>query len=414
MPAMGTAAAPEMNRTSITATSASAPLTPGDQEVLANVEAAIDQGREVKEWLDAERTSRIWMNRFPIARELHYPDLNFGFLMDANLRSGTLPVAGVCQDQLFAWPKAPAGCRQDLVKVRARLRDFIFHRFMGITHEESWTRAEGLGSGRRNPDSRQLVDGWGYEQVFYKLKGTGEVGRFPDNQQRCIVPLEEIGTKYAWIVFKVDIFHLNAPVNLLGLANGPRLTVSLQQPVYTVMTPDYLVDQEDPEPGVVGKYGYGYSVIPNPTYKSLLAVGPSSLTHTIERLTFRLLKTGEMRAHMDYVMPQPQRVLNLDPVGWSFGAADRLSFGAASKVFGPLKSMLQNLQDRMDPVFMGMRILDTMTAGISSSEFSLDKDQLLKSIMMLHFVECLKMFNLASSRFAFIRDGTDSVPPKEG
>jgi hypothetical protein len=100
-------------------------------------------------------------------------------------------------------------------------------------------------------------------------------------------------------------------------------------------------------------------------------------------------------------------------VGLAFDVADRLSLGAASKVFGPLKSMMEGLQSRVDPVYLGMRMLSLMTAGISSTEFSLDKEQLLKSIMMLHFVECRKMFDLAGLRFSMTGDGAGPLRPQE-
>src|SRR5262249_1297091 len=150
--------------------------------------------------------------------------------------------------------------------------------------------------------------GWGYEQVYYKLKSTGEIGKFPASQRTQIVPLDSVGPKYSWVVFKVNIFDFEIPIDLISSARGPYLTLSMTQPVHAVMTPDFVLDEEDPEPGVIGQYGYGYSVVPNPGYKTIFAAGPSQIRSTIETLSFRVMETGEVRSHMNFLTPQPARI----------------------------------------------------------------------------------------------------------
>ena len=376
--------------------SRSARLTPGDLVILANVESAIRNGRELKTWWEANRDTRVRMNRFPLARQVQDSDSNYGFLLNANLSSGALRVAGVIQDQLFAWPKAPTGAK---AVSGAHLRAFILRHFTRLACTHPRLRAGG----------EQSRTGWAYQQAYYKLEATGEIGRFPDAEQTQIVPLDEIGKKYSWVVFRVNIYHLNMPFDLMDTPHGPQINMSLLEPVYTVMTPDYLVDEDNPEPGVVGRYGYGYSVVPNPTVSTLLAAAPSGLTHTIETLTFRLLDTGEIRAHMDFIMPQAPRIMNFDPVALSFAAADKLSFGAASKIGGPLKSLLEGFELQIDPVFFSIRLLNLMTAGLASDEFGVNRNRVLKTIMTSHFTDVYAMFNLAASHFAMVSDWTDTA-----
>ena len=341
---------------------ASAPLTPDDHAILAGVAGTIRNGEELKRWFRSNLRTRIPLASFPLARQIHEPDSNYGFLLDANLDSGQLPVAGVVQDQLFAWPKSPGGAPSD----PANLRAFILEHFMRMAATQPPLR----------PGAERNRTGWAYNQVYYQLT-TGETGKFPESQQTQMMPLYDVGRKYNWVVFRVNIYHLNSPLHLTDSPNGPMLNASLLEPVYTVMTPDYLLDETRPEPGVLGRYGYGYSVLADPTKTPLLAASPSALTYTIETLAFTLLDTGEIRAHMDFIMPQPPRILNFDPVGWSFAAADKLSFGTASKILAPVKEILRGFEPQVDPLFLFLRLLNQTTIGLSGDEFDYTRERLL-------------------------------------
>ena len=370
-------------------------MTADDIAILAGVDQAIQNGQELKAWWAENRDTRVRAERFPLALQVREPDLNYGFLVEANLASGALPVAGVVQDQLFAWPKAPGGVRTD----PAQLRAFILEHFTHVACTHPPLRAGGDAS----------RTGWAYQQLYYKLESTGEIGKFTDSEQTQIVPFYEIGRTYSWVVFVVNIYDLDMPFNLTDSPNGPQINFSLLQPVHTVMTPDYLTDEANPEPGVVARYGYGYSIVPNPTVTPLLAAAPSALTHTIETLAFSLLETGEIRAHMDFIMPQAPRIVNFDPVGWSFAAADKLTFGGASKAFGPLKNLLEGFELQIDPVFFSINVLNQMTAGLASDEFGMNRDRVLKTVMTSHFSDVYAMFNLAASHFAMVSDWTDTA-----
>jgi hypothetical protein len=410
---MATAAMPStVNTTTRSVDPRSAPLTADDWAILDNVATAISQGQEIKEWWAANRDTRVRLNNFPVALQIHRNDENYGFVLDANLRSGALPVAGVIQDQLFSYPKAPPGSKADPQWIRTQLREFILRHFMTLTSAQP-PSAPGIlpceGAGARAAAAERSRYGWGYEQIYYKLKKTGEIGKFPDKEATCIVPLDSVGTTYAWVVFKASIYHFDFPVALTGVANGPELTISMMQPVYAVMTPDFLVDREDPEPGVLGEYGYGYSVVPDPNYKTLFAAGPSQITHTIETLSFRVLDTGEIRSHMDFITPQPPRIVNFDPVKWGFEVADRFSLGAASRLLGPLKNLLEGLEPQVDPVYLAVRLSNLLTLGVASDDFNVNKAQLFRLLMTLHFTDVFNMFNLAASHFSMVDDWTDTA-----
>jgi len=163
----------------------------------------------------------------------------------------------------------------------------------------------------------------------------------------------------------------------------------------------------------VGEYGYGYSVVPNPTRDPIVTDGPATIKRTIETLTFRVLENGSVRAHMNFITPQPARIINRDPVQLAFELADRLSFNIASTLLAPLKFVLEGIEPHVDPVYLSMDILNAMTMGISSEEFGIDKQTIFKNFMNLHFTDVFKMYNLAASHFAMVRDWTSAaaLPP---
>lgn len=382
---------------------ASAPISSEDWAILNGVDQAIQQGQDVKKWWADNRQTRVQEKRHPIARQIHRPDRNYGFLMNADLRLGSLPVSGVIQEQIFAFPKGRTTLSaQSKAEQRKQLRTFIMRHFMHLT-----SQAVPETCGDQHGAKPDTV-GWQYEQVFYKLQGTGEIGKFPAARARDLISLDEVGPKYAWVVFKVVIHHLNFTIDLAGTPAGPGLTASLKQPVHTVMTPDFLMDEEDPEPGVLGCYGYGYSVVPDPNYKSVLAAGPSALTNTIETLHFRLLESGEICANMDFIMPQPDKIINFDPEKMGLDIADHLSFGMASKVFAPVSKLLSGITPDLDPMYMAMRFANLATLGLAGDEFSINRETLLKTFMSMHFTDVFNMFNLVGSHFSMVPDWTDA------
>ena len=397
-----------------TAEPSSAALTEDDLAILENVDAAILQGRDLKQWWERARKTPGALNRFPVSRQLHTTDRNFGFLHDAILRQGILPVAGVTQDQLFDFPKVPAGLeRRDPKWVRDQVRELMLRYFMRLTYLAVPHRSPEVPE---QPPPRVLAPfsrceeggskgyGWGYEQWYYKLRETGEIGKFPDSERYQTVDLREIGRKYDWVVFKVDIFQFDFTIP--PVPTGPALQIPMPQPVYTVCTPDFVVDEENPRPGVLGEYGYGYSVVPNPNYKTLFAAGPSKLANTIETLSLRVMDTGEVRAHMDFITPQPAQILEFKPVEWSFRLADLFTFGTASTLLAPVKKILEGFEPQVDPVYTSVRLLNLLTLGVASDDYCISREQLFKLLMVLHFTDVFNMYTMTASHFRMVPDWT--------
>ncbi len=395
----------------------SAPLNPADRAILEGVDTAIAQGRDLRQWWNGVRKPDGLRERFPVARQIHRPDWNYGFLEKANLRQGRLPVAGVIQDQLYDYPKVPGGMKSvDANWIRDQVKEFMLRYFMRLTHAAAPPPIARVPK-KPPPDSVKHLSmcdedgpdayGWGYEQCYYKLKRTSEIGKFPDDQRYETVDLLEIGRKYSWIVYAVNIFHFDLTIKLAG-PKGPKVVIPQMQKVYAVLTPDYVVSEENPRPGVLGEYGYGYSVVPNPNDKGVFAAGPSSIQNTLETLRLTVLESGEVRAHMDFITPLPARILDFEPVEWSFRLADALSFGMASSMLAPLKRVAKGFEPEIAPVYTGVWLLNQLTAGMASEAFCINKEQLFKQLMILHFTDVYNMYNLSASHFRMVPDWTDA------
>ena len=102
--------------------------------------------------------------------------------------------------------------------MRAQIQEFVLHYFMRVS---AFRQPEVyVESGRPTPigcleslswcsEPNTLRQGFGFKQHFYKLRSTGEIGKFPEESETAIIDLRELGRKYEWIVVKVRIFDFN-------------------------------------------------------------------------------------------------------------------------------------------------------------------------------------------------------------
>ena len=375
-------------------------LTNRDEAILANVDTAIRQGRELSLWWQGNKSA---VTRIPFVRQLHNPpEWNYGFLENAVTSAGSLPVAGVIQSQLYSAPEGPGATieKPDLEFISTQAREFMMRHFMRLT-----SARRGNGAGSRS--------GWGYRQVYYKLAKDGKIRKFPEDQQTRIVDLREIGPVYDWIVFQVRIFGFDISIDLSPGA-GPELRINTEQPVYTVLSPGFVVDRpksgiHPAKNGIVATYGYGYSVVPDTTRQSIIAALPSAIDNTLETLRLDVHEDGRVWAGMDFITPQPARILNADPVSLGFRVADFFSFGTASRVLAPVKKALSEMVPSPDPVYAGISLLNAATANAASDYLSIDKRHLFMKLMALHYTDVYDMYNLSASHFRQVDDWTDTA-----
>lgn len=373
-----------------------------DFRILRSVERTLADGVALKRWFDATESANQFADRFHVVREFNPSDASFGFYDNVDLGDGRqIPVMGTVDDSTFDRPK-----QAGTTLIRDEFREFVLRYFMRISDyrqpqayvtEEEIRATSGYVTGLSWCTGRQQSDiGFGFTQHYYKLKETGEVGKFHRREHWTIVDLREIGTRYEWIVLKVRIFNFNMTFRVLG-SERAQLVLPLMEESYLVLSSDFVLNETDPEPGVLGRYGFGYAFVRNES-AGLLAYGPGEFEAAIELIQFHVLASGETRAHLVFVVNQPDRIVNatLDPVALSFGAADFVSLGAVSTIFGPLRAALERLPLRIgpfDPISTYVTVANQLTNGLAAEDLCISRKQLEKDFLVQHFMQHYQMLS---------------------
>lgn len=388
-------------------------FTDYDRAILARVEQSLADGVALKAWWEQKDADGGYADSFELVRTANPSDTSYGFFDQVNLEDRTVPVMGVVEDLLYDQPKqAP---RQQL---RDEFREFVLHYFLRVSDYRVPEVYRGSEPLPRAPNRSRLswcprrVDtrmGFGYTQHYYKLRGSGIIDKFHEGQKYTIVDLREIGEKYEWIVLKVRIFDFNLTFRL---AEQAQLVVPLNEETYLVLSRDFLLDKNDPAPGVLGQYGFGYAFIRNPT-TGALAYGPGQFDEAVKLINFQVLEGGEIRVRMIFVVNRPEQILNVsvNPAGWSFRLADFMSLGMASNLFGPFRRAFESSFPRLDgfdPLSAYISLANGLTGNLARDELCISREQLERGFLVQHFMQHYQMIVGSLLTWRQIPDWLDS------
>lgn len=375
-------------------------LNNDDLAVIETVEGFLRDGLALKQWWTRADATNSYAQRVPLDREFNRPAGAYGFFDQVQLQGGPLPIMGNVQDMFYDQPKSPAASRSATAEwMRDQIREFVLHYFMRVSafrepeafvpeqlmappaylQRFSWCAQEDI-----------LRRGFGFRQLYYKLKATGEVGKFPTRERPAIIDLREIGTKYEWIVLRVRIFDFNFTFKPFG-PGGPAVVVPLNEHSNLIMSSEFIEDEQNPEPGLLGRYGLGYAFVKELT-PSLTAYGPGEFRAAIETFRFDVLESGQVQVRMVFVADRPQRVANIpiDPVNWSFSLADLFSFGLASRLLSPVKNMLDKVPTNVttvDPVFPTISLVNALTSNQAAEVLCISRETLEVEFLVKHFMQ---------------------------
>jgi len=373
-------------------------LTTQDRMVLDKVERYLQDGLTLKRWWEQTNGTNRDYERFPLGRTFHRPNTSYGFFGKATVRGTDMPVMGNVQEVFYDSPKAPPSL---LAKCAAwtgdQIREFVLHYFMRVS---SFRRAEGfLGPSppSQSPfsrpwswcsDPRPMREGFGFSQLYYKLRDGGQIGKFKD--EFAIVDLREIGPKYEWIVVKVKIFDFNLKFVPFG-SKGPEIAYGLDEESYLVLSREFVLDESQPSPGLLGRYGLGYAFIKSPS-QGLLAYGPGEFDAACELIHFHVGEKGQITVRMTFVVNQPSKILNLqfDPLNWAFGIADLMTMGVSREFLGPLRTAFKEFSLAVpgpDPMYSSIVLLNILSAGYAAERLCISKEQLDKLFLLQHFMQ---------------------------
>jgi hypothetical protein len=396
--------------------------TAEEQALIDSAEQYLLDGIALLRWWEDAELRDGFSERFNLQRTFNRPTSSYGFFGDLEVRGSRLPVMGNVQEMMYDYPRVPARLGAGVTSwIRDQLREFVLRYFMRISDFREPEAAEVFaapvpppGLGRLSwcrPDD-VLREGFGFTQLFYKLHATGEVGRFSETEAAAIVDLREIGPTYDWIIAKVRIFDFDVTLRPFG-ETGPALVFTLNEESHVVLSRDLIVNRDDPEPGVLGEYALGYAFIKAPK-SGFLAYGPGRFEAAVELIRFRLLEGGEIRVHMVFVANRPGSIasVSLDPLDWGIWTADWLSGGAASRVFRPLRDMLDRRPLRLgtfDPIYGYVALADTLTGGLTGRQLCISRAALDKQFLVQHFTQHYQTLAGSLLTWRQIPDWTDAA-----
>ena len=369
--------------------------TPEDEAILSRVEKYLADALALNRWWKDAEINHGFHEKFELERTLNRPASSYGFFGEAHVAGGTMPVMGNVQDMFYDQPKVPAHLVSDGARsMQQQLREFVMHYFMRVS---SFRKPEAFVPDLRPksdvwltnltwcPEPRIAREGFGFTQIYYKTM-TGEIGRFDD--PFAIVDMRDIGTKYEWIVLKVKIFDFSFKLRPFG-EGGPDLVFGLDEESYLVVNQAFILNEENPESGVLGRYGIGYGFIKSPTH-GLLTYGPGEFDAAFELIQFSAHEDGTLDVHMVFVVNRPTDIasIKLNPLQWTVRAANLLSLGAASSLLGPIERALGWFSlGSLDPVATYIFLVNTLTGGYAAEQFCVSKTQLEKTFLLQHFMQ---------------------------
>jgi len=384
-----------------TALANSLPLDDHDLLILRNVDQSLANAIEARRWWKEKETSQSFAHQFNLIRSFNRPNRGIGFFDSATINGQQMELMGVMQEMFY--DRADSGAAGMVTAIRDEFREFITQYFMRISDFRS-PEAAVERSGRNIANdflswctrSTPNWQGFGYSQFYYKLKDSGRTGKFAEDMRYAIVDIRELGKTFEWIVMKVRIFDFNLAFRPFG-PEFPSINVPLQEDTYVILHEDFIVNRDRAEEKYFGEFGFGYGLLQiDQTSDSLLAYGPGKFRAGFQTIHFQMLPDGQSSVRLVFVVNRPERILNvpLNPLRWSFGLADLVSLGAASRVLGPLKLVFENFTPTFgtfDPLLTFVDLANAFTGGEAARQYCISKEQLETEMLLQHFMQHYQM-----------------------
>lgn len=375
-------------------------LDEGVEVAPSTIEYYLEAGRALKTWWDTAEASQTFQEKFELSRTFNRPETSYGFFDDVAVLGSRLPIMGNVQDMFYDQPRIPAELRAVATEwLRRQIREFVLRYFMrvssfrqpeGYTPEDLATPPSPFRRAAWCPREDIRREGFGFSQLYCKLRHSGEIRRFSDDEQSTIVDLREIGTKYDWIIAKVRIFDFAFRFKPAGPA-GPEIVFGLNEASYLVLSGDFISDEDHPEPGVLGRYSLGYAFIKSPI-RGVIAYGPGQFDAAFESIQFRVLESGEIRVRMIFVVNRPKQIalIEIDPLSWGLTLAGVASLGLTSRLFAPFKTAFDRWRPRfgsIDPLYSYIQLANLTTAGWAGDSLCITREQIHKDFLLQHYLQ---------------------------
>lgn len=391
------------------------PIAERDRALLGHIERTVSEGRELRQWWEEKDRRGEFASRFDVVRQYNPDDRCFGFFDTAEIGGRSVPVMGVVQEMFYDQQKEATA-----EQIRPQLREFVLRYFMRVSHSRQPEVAPAPGGSvpvfLRSlswlPDDVERRVGFGYRQLFYKRHDSGRVGRFPAGDERAIVDLRDIGSVLDWLVVQVSIYNFALSFSPVG-GEGPRLEYPLKEETYLALSPEFIVERERPEPGVLAEYGFGYAFVPYSDEPGPLAYGPGHFDNAVKSIVFRLHDDGRIHVRAAFVVNRPQQIakVDIDPVDWGFRLADWMTRDLASTAMAPVKGLAARLPLRLkgvDPIGAYVWLANAMTIGLAGRQLGITTEQLEKRMLVQHFMQHYELLVNSLLVWRQVDDWTDA------
>ena len=413
---------PQSNTAPVVDVDTPATFTTEDRRIVSYAEQTLKDGVELIRWLDDKPDPEDFADHFVSVQEFESGGSNFSFFDTVHVAGRPVPVMGIVQDMFYDRQKKTTG--DDILP---QVREFILRYFLRISNRrQPSAAADGDGEGGSRylrpfdwrPSSEESRIGFGFEQLYYKLRG-GPIGKFAPEDQAAVVDLREMGRVYEWIVLKVEIFNFNLSYAPLGVG-AAKMVYPLKEQTYLLLGPQFVRNRERPEPGVLGEYGYGYSFMPYAPGgpDEMLQYGPGHFTAAFQTVYFKVHTSGEITVRASFLVNRPEKVarVDIDPVGWSLQLADLMTFKLASRLIGPVKDIAGRLPIRingLDPVRTYISLANFVSGGWAARDLGHSMSVLEKNMLVQHFMQHYEMLNTSLVAWRKVTDWADekTVPP---
>lgn len=358
--------------------------TADEKTILENAPGDLRKALHLRRWFEGASATAGGLHRFQLTRTEHDSEMSYGFFGRAPMDEGfDMRVMGNVQEMFFDRAKRSPGGIVPPEEMCRQVRAFVLRYFMRIS---TFLQPEREG-GQDRASAVRHREGFGYTQHFAKPRG-GEGVRFAPEEECRIIDLRDIGPVWDWIICRLRFHNFQIGLRPLG-ASGPQVAFDLKAENYIILSPELIIDRENPEPGVAGEYGFGYAAIRNPV-PGVLAYGPGRFETAVQVVRWRVLETGEVRTRMEFMSNRPKHVsrVDLDPVHWGLEMAEFASLGLVSPISRRLRAAwdkVVRLDAAIDPVYVLVDGVNAITNGKAARDWSISREQLDKELLLLHF-----------------------------
>lgn len=388
-------------------------LTAEDRRLVDRVERALSHGLDLKRWWDQADSSERYDTRFELSQSHNSAGSSFGFFGEALVDHETMAVMGNVQEMFYDRPKTPRAVTahpdlrvDDRLTVETyphwlndQVREYVLHYFMRTSTfrqpeaypdlEEREPPPDYLRPLSWRPERKENKAGFGFRQLLYKRRDTGEVGRFSEDEEHTIVDMRELGDRYDWIVLKVQIYDFKFVMAPLG-TEAPHLVAPISEASYLVVSREFILNSTQPGAGELGRFGIGYAFVKNDE-EGVLGYGPGHFDAAFQVINFHVRENGEIRSRMAFVANRPKKIANvsLDPVSWSMRMADMMSMGATSALMAPVRNAWERMPrpGGVDVVSAYISMANMVSGGLAERELSISRDQLERNFLLQHFTQ---------------------------